>query len=134
MKKAGRNLLCGVAGFGVATVVFGLSRNFPLSFIMLMFVGAFDNISVVVRHTLMQVLTPNAMRGRVSAVNSIFVGSSDQLGSLESGVTAAIFGAVPSVVLGGAGAILVGVAAAIIWPGLRRFGALEQPTVDVPVG
>jgi MFS family permease len=133
MKRAGRNMLLGVAGFGLATAIFGLSRNFLLSFVMLMFVGAFDNISVVVRHTLMQVLTPDSMRGRVYAVNSIFVGSSDQLGSLESGVTAAMFGAVTSVVLGGAGAILVVLAAAMIWPGLRQFGAMEQKNLTESV-
>lgn len=142
MKKAGAAMLWAVAGFGAATIVFGLSRSFWLSLAMLYLCGAFDNISVVVRHTLVQVLTPDEMRGRVSAVNNVFIGASNELGGLESGVTAALFGAVASVVGGGIGTILVVIATALIWPQVRKFGSLhdarpieptEQPTGAFPV-
>jgi MFS family permease len=125
MKHAGRNMLWAVAGFGAATIVFGYSRNVWLSLAMLALTGAFDNVSVVVRQTLVQVLTPDAMRGRVSAVNAIFIQSSNQIGSLESGLAAAILGTVPAVVFGGIGTIVVVAAAAVIWPQLRRFGSLQ---------
>src|SRR4029079_15093016 len=107
MRRAGITLLAAVAGYGVATIVFGLSKSFWLSLLMLGFTGALDNISVVVGHTLVQLLTPDPMRGRVSAVNNIFIGSSNELGAFESGVTAALFGPVISVVAGGIGTILV---------------------------
>ena len=84
MKKAGRNLLLTVAGFGIATIVFGLSENFWLSFAMLVLTGAFDNVSMVIRHTLVQLITPDAMRGRVSAVNGVFVSASNELGTRGS--------------------------------------------------
>ena len=96
-------LLWAVTGFGAATVVFGLSTWFWLSVLMMFLVGAFDNISVVVRHTLVQMLTPDEMRGRVSAVNSVFIVASNDLGGAESGITAWLFGPVLSVV-GGASA------------------------------
>jgi len=108
----------------VATIVFGLSRNFWLSLVMLFLTGATDNISVLVRHTLVQVLTPDAMRGRVSAVNNIFVGASNELGGFESGLTARLFGPVVSVVGGGIGTIVVVLLTAVIWPQVRRFGSL----------
>lgn len=130
MKRAGRNLLLAVIGFGAATIVFGLSRNFWLSLAMLALTGAFDNISVVVRHTLVQLLTPDDKRGRVSAVNQVFIGSSNELGGFESGTTAQLFGAVPSVVAGGIGTILVVLAVAIKWPQLRKFGALHSASPD----
>ncbi|HZZ44106.1 MAG TPA: MFS transporter, partial [Tepidisphaeraceae bacterium] len=126
MKKAGRNLLLSVIGFGAATIVFGLSRNFYLSLAMLALTGAFDNISVVVRHTLVQLLTPDEMRGRVSAVNQVFIGSSNELGGFESGTTAAWLGTVPSVVLGGIGTILVVLTIAWKWPQVRSFGSLHD--------
>jgi MFS family permease len=126
MKRAGRNLLLSVIGFGLATIVFGLSHNFWLSLAMLALTGAFDNISVVVRHTLVQLLTPDEMRGRVSAVNQVFIGSSNELGGFESGTTAQLFGAVPSVVAGGIGTILVVLAVAWKWPHVRKFGALNE--------
>jgi MFS family permease len=124
MKRAGRDMLWAVAGFGVATIVFGLSRNFWLSLVMLFLTGATDNISVLVRHTLVQVLTPDAMRGRVSAVNNIFVGASNELGGFESGLTARLFGPVVSVVGGGIGTIVVVLLTEVIWPQVRRFGSL----------
>jgi MFS family permease len=124
MKRAGRAMLWAVTGFGVATIVFGLSRNYWLSLAMLFLAGAFDNISVLVRHTLVQVLTPDSMRGRVSAVNNIFIGASNELGGFESGLTARLFGTVTSVVGGGIGTILVVLTTAWIWPQVRKFGSL----------
>ena len=126
MKQAGRALIWAVIGFGLATVVFGLSHSFLLSLAMLFLTGAFDNISVVIRHTLVQVLTPDDMRGRVSAVNNVFIGASNELGGLESGVTAEWFGLVPSVVAGGIGTVMVVGAVALIWPQVRRFGSLHE--------
>jgi hypothetical protein len=93
---------------------------------MLLLTGAFDNISVVVRHTLVQVLTPDALRGRVSAVNNIFVGASNELGGFESGLTGWLLGAVASVVLGGIGTLAVVAAVAIKWPQVTRFGSLAD--------
>lgn len=127
MKKAGNAMLLAVAGFGLATIVFGLSRNYSLSFVALAFTGACDNVSVVVRHTLVQLLTPDAMRGRVSAVNNIFIGSSNEVGAFESGITAALFGPVLSVVGGGIGTILVVLGTAWKWPQVRQIGPLQTP-------
>ena len=107
LRRPGRALLLSVAGFGAATIVFGFSDIFLLSFAMLMLTGAFDNVSVVVRGTLMQTLTPDEMRGRVAAVNIVFISSSNELGAFESGTTAAWFGPVASVVGGGVGTMLV---------------------------
>jgi MFS family permease len=126
MKRAGRSMLWAVAGFGAATIVFGLSRSFWLSFAMLAITGALDNVSVVVRHTLVQALPPDSMRGRVAAVNGVFIGASNELGGLESGLTAAWFGPVTSVVFGGVMTIVVVAAAAWLWPEVRRFGSLKD--------
>jgi MFS family permease len=126
MKRAGRALLLAVAGFGAATIVFGLSRHFALAFVMLVLTGAFDNISVVVRHTLVQLLTPDSMRGRVSAVNQVFIGSSNELGGFESGVTAAWWGTVRAIVIGGMGTILTVGAIAALFPALRKLGRLDE--------
>jgi hypothetical protein len=93
---------------------------------MLFLTGALDNISVVVRQTLVQVLTPDAMRGRVSAVNTIFITSSNELGAFESGVSARLLGTMPSVVAGGIGTVLVVIAVAVIWPRLLRLGSLHD--------
>lgn len=106
-RHIGRKMGRAVALFGIATIVFGLSRWMPLSLLSLVVLGATDMVSVVVRSTLIQLETPDAMRGRVSAVNFIFIGTSNQLGEFESGVTAAWFGTVPAVVLGGVGTLLV---------------------------
>jgi MFS family permease len=100
-RQAWRNMLIGVVGFGVATIVLALSTNFWLSAGALFLTGAFDSISVIVRQTILQVLPPNEMRGRVSGVNGIFVSCSNELGAFESGVAAKFFGAVPSVLFGG---------------------------------
>ncbi|MGH9937982.1 MAG: MFS transporter [Blastocatellia bacterium] len=124
-KKAGRTLLWAVAGFGLATIVFGLSRNFWLSLAMLFLTGAFDNISVVVRHTLATTLTPDEMRGRVSAVNGMFISASNELGRFESGLIAALFGPIFSVVSGGVGTLIVVAMVALSSPQLRRFGRLD---------
>ncbi|HWB55045.1 MAG TPA: MFS transporter, partial [Tepidisphaeraceae bacterium] len=126
MKRAGRNMLLAVAGFGAATLVFGLSRNYWLSLAMLFLTGAFDNISVVVRHSLVQLLTPDEMRGRVSAVNQVFIGSSNELGGLESGLTAAAWGAAASVIVGGIGTLLVVSTVALKWPRVRQLGRLDD--------
>lgn len=126
MKRAGRAMLVSVAGFGAATIVFGLSHNIFLSFAMLVLCGMCDNVSVVVRHTLVQTLTPDSMRGRVSAVNQVFIGSSNELGGLESGVTAALWGPVVSVVGGGIGTIAVVIGVALLFPQVRRLGALRD--------
>jgi MFS family permease len=126
MKHAGRNLLLAVSGFGLATIIFGLSTSLPLSLAMLFLTGAFDNISVVVRHTLVQVLTPDSMRGRVSAVNNVFIGASNELGGFESGLTAQWLGPIWSVVAGGIGTVLVVLTVATIWPQVRRFGSLAD--------
>ena len=101
-ERAWRNLLWAVAGFGVATLVFAVSPSFPLSVAMLFATGAFDSISVIIRQTLLQALPPDALRGRVVAVNSIFVTTSNELGAFESGVAAKLLGVVPSVLFGGA--------------------------------
>lgn len=104
---AWRNMLLAVAGFGIATLVFALSTNFWLSVVMLFLTGAFDGISVVIRQTIMQVMPPDHMRGRVSAVNGIFVSTSNEIGAFESGVAAKAFGTVPSVLLGGSLTMLI---------------------------
>ena len=119
-RRIGQRLLGAVAVFGLATVVFGLSTHFGLSLLALVITGAADNISVVTRLTLVQLETPDAMRGRVSAVNSIFVGASNQLGEFESGATAAWFGPVMSVVTGGVGTVLVAGAWMRLFPTLAR--------------
>ena len=136
MKKAGRSMLWGVAGFGVATIVFGFSKSYWLSFAMLALTGALDNVSVVVRHTLVQALPPDSMRGRVAAVNGIFIGASNELGGLESGLTAAWWGPVASVVVGGVMTVVVVVAVAWLWPEVRRFGSLKdaRPIEEPPPG
>jgi MFS family permease len=125
-RHAGLKMLAGVAVFGAATVVFGLSRSFPLTVAMLALLGAADMVSVVVRSTLIQAATPAEMRGRVSAVNMLFVGASNELGEFESGTLAEWLGAVPSVVVGGAGTLLVVLAWAWLFPGLRRVDRLED--------
>jgi len=125
MQHAGRTLLWAVFLFGVATIGFGVSRSFWFSLAMLFVCGAVDNVSVVVRHTLVQLLTPDEKRGRVSAVNSLFIGTSNELGGFESGMVAHWLGPVFSVVSGGIGTILVVVAVAMLWPEIRKYGRLD---------
>src|SRR5436190_3741348 len=107
MKHAGKTLLWCVTGFGIATILFGLSKVFWLSLGVLFLIGAFDSVSVIIRGSIVQLVTPDEMRGRVSSVNNIFIGTSNEFGALESGLTAALFGPVISVVAGGIGTILV---------------------------
>jgi MFS family permease len=121
IERAGLAMLWTVAGFGVATIAFGLSRSIWFSFVMLLATGAFDNISVVLRQSMIQRETPDWVRGRVMAVNNIFISSSNQLGAVESGLTASWFGAVASVAGGGAVTILVVVAFAAGAKRLREW-------------
>src|SRR5438552_3153485 len=132
LRRAGRTLLLAVAGFGTVTIIFGLSRNFWLSMAMLCVLGSCDNISVVVRSTLVQILTPDDMRGRVSALNSLFIGTSNELGAFESGLVASWFGPVLSVVSGSIGTIVVVLVMTWLSPELRRYGALGGHSATGP--
>jgi MFS family permease len=124
MERSGRMLLWSVAGFGLATVFFGVSRWYPLSLAMLFATGMLDMVSVVIRHTLVQLLTPDEMRGRVSAINSLFIGTSNELGAFESGAVAHLFTPTISVVSGGLGTMLVVAAIARLYPQLVHYGKL----------
>ena len=124
--RAGLKMFAAVMLFGVATTIFGLSTSFPLSLAALMVLGASDVVSVVVRGSLVQLETPDAMRGRVSAVNSMFIGTSNQLGEFESGLTASLFGTVPAVVLGGVGTMVVALVWSQLFPALRRVDDLAK--------
>ncbi|MET0540350.1 MAG: MFS transporter [Variovorax sp.] len=119
-RNVGRTLLGAVAAFGVCMIVFGVSRSFVVSLIALAVSGGADMVNVVIRQTLVQLETPDAMRGRVSAVNSIFIGASNQLGEFESGATAALLGPVGSVVLGGVGTVLVAASWLRLFPSLAK--------------
>jgi MFS family permease len=125
LQRPGRALLWSVVGFGAAIVVFGLSRWFWLSLLALFLTGAFDNISVVVRQSLVQLLTPDSLRGRVTAVNQIFIGSSNEIGALRAGLMSALIGPVAAVVYGGIGTIAVALAVARAVPPLRQLPALH---------
>ena len=122
--RAGAIMLWCVFGFGLFTIVFGISRSLPLTIAALLLVGACDMVSVVVRHTLVQLGTPDEMRGRVSAVNMVFIGASNEVGQFESGLTAQWWGAAPAVIAGGFGTIAVVVAWALLFPALRRVDRL----------
>ena len=121
LKKQGRILMMVVAGFGICIIIFGLSRFYWLSFAALVIAGMLDGISVVIRGTVLQLTTPDVMRGRVSSVNSMFINSSNELGQFESGFTARIMGAVPAVIFGGSMTLLVAIISWIKAPGLRKF-------------
>lgn len=128
-RRVGAGMLWCVAAFGVFTIVFGLSRNLALSLGTLVLVGAADTVSVIVRHTMIQLATPDEMRGRVSAVNMVFIGASNEVGQFESGITAQWLGTVPSVVLGGIGTIAIVALWSVLFPSLRRLdrlGAIES--------
>jgi MFS family permease len=127
-KRVGLVMFACVAIFGVATIVFGLSRSFAISMVALMVLGASDMVSVYVRSTLVQLATPDAMRGRVSAVNSLFIGASNELGEFESGITAAWFGTVPSVVIGGIGTLAVVGTFMRLFPQLRDVDEMPDVT------
>ncbi|HKS05925.1 MAG TPA: MFS transporter [Gemmatimonadaceae bacterium] len=124
-RRMGPVILANVALFSVATIGFALSRNFWLSVVLLALTGAFDMVSVVIRSTVMQLLTPEPLLGRVSAVNSIFVGSSNEIGAFESGVAAKLMGTVPSVVFGGVASLAVVVWIAIAFPTLRKLDTVS---------
>jgi MFS family permease len=125
-KRAGRVLLVTVAGFALATIGFGLSRSYWLSWTMLLLTGAFDNVSAIIRMTLEQVVTPDALRGRVAAVHNVFIGLSNEMGEFESGLTAWAFGPVASVVGGAVAALAVIGIVAWRWPALRRLGRMAD--------
>jgi MFS family permease len=134
MKRAGVWMLWAVTGFGIATIVFGLSTSCWLSLAIMFFIGAFDNVSVVVRHTIVQMSTPDSMRGRVSAVNNIFIVASNDIGGVESSLTTWLFTPVISVVGGGIGTIFVVIASALIWPQILKIGSLQDVhPVDEPL-
>jgi MFS family permease len=120
-KNAGRNLFLSVGAFGLSTILFGLSENIWMAFFFLFLTGAFDNVSVVIRHTVLQLATPDNMRGRVSAVNGIFIGSSNEIGAFESGATARAFGLKPSIIVGGILTVLVVAVTAKLAPKLRQL-------------
>jgi hypothetical protein len=128
-RRVGRTLLATVAIYGVATVGFGLSTTLPVALGFLALLGASDTVSMIIRQSLVQLQTPDAMRGRVSAVHSVVTGASNELGEFESGMLAAGVGAVPAVVLGGLGAIAAAVAWGILFPALRDADRLEEPPV-----
>ena len=136
--RPGVMLVWAVAGFGLASIAFGLSESFALSMVCLLAVGAFDEVSVVIRHTLEQVITPDALRGRVSSINFVFIGFSNELGAFESGTTALLFGTVGAVVAGGAATLVVVGAVIWRWPALLRIGPLhtlapaEAHALDTP--
>jgi MFS family permease len=119
--NAGRNLLVAVTGFGLATIGFALSESFALSFLMLFLTGACDNVSVVIRQTILQTLTPDNMRGRVSAVNQIFISSSNEIGAFESGLAAKLMGTIPSVIFGGCMTLVVVTATFVFAPQMRKL-------------
>ncbi|AWN15082.1 MFS transporter [Salinisphaera sp. LB1] len=125
-RRAGPTMFVAVAVFGLGTIVFGLSTDFALSFLALAVMGAADMISMFVRSSLIQLATPDAMRGRVNAVNMLFIGASNELGEFESGVTAGLLGTVPAVVLGGLGTLAVAGAWLWLFPALRRVDRLED--------
>ncbi len=125
-RHSGYVLLISVAGFGAATLAFGLSHSFAFSWAMLLLTGMFDNLSVVIRRTLEQVVTPDRLRGRVSAVHFVFIGLSNELGEFESGTTAALLGPIGSVLLGGVGTLVVVAFAAVAWPSIRAMGRIDE--------
>jgi MFS family permease len=126
MKNAGKYLLFVVAIFGLTIIAFAVSKNFYFSIAFLIFGGMADNVSVIIRSTILQIMTPDEMRGRVAAVNSIFVGSSNEIGSFESGLAAKIMGLVPSVIFGGSMTILITLIMARVSPNLRRLNLKEK--------
>ena len=136
-RNAGAAMLWCVAGFGLFTVVFGLSRDLALSLAALVLLGAFDMISVIVRHTMIQLATPDEMRGRVSAVNMVFIGASNEVGQFESGITAQWLGTIPAVVLGGIGTVVIVALWSRLFPSLRQVDRLTEirafaaPSVNV---
>ncbi len=132
-RRAGAIMLWCVAGFGLFTIIFGVSHSLALSLTMLLLAGAADMVSVIVRATLVQIATPDEMRGRVSAVNMLFIGASNEFGQFESGLTAHWFGTVPAVVLGGIGTLLVVALWAWRFPVLRKIDQLTTAKIATPM-
>ncbi|MBZ5595694.1 MAG: MFS transporter [Acidobacteriia bacterium] len=130
-RRVGATMLWCVVGFGVFTIVFGWSRHVALSVAALLLVGACDTVSVIVRHTMIQLGTPDEMRGRVSAVNMVFIGASNEVGQFESGITAQWFGTVPAVILGGVGTIAIVAICARLFPALRQVDELPRQAETV---
>lgn len=130
-RRAGAKMLCCVAAFGAATILFGVSRNLYLSMFALLIVGSSDMVSVIVRSTVVQLATPDEMRGRVSAVNMLFIGASNEFGQFESGITAQWMGAVPAVVAGGIGTIVVVVVWSWLFPALRKVDHLTPNSLAI---
>jgi MFS family permease len=124
-QNAGRMLLAAVAGFGVCIILFALTSHFWVAAFLLMLSGMFDGVSMVLRTTIMQLMTPDAMRGRVSAINGIFIGSSNELGAFESGLAARVMGLVPSVIFGGVMSLAIVAATARLAPKLRKLNLLQ---------
>ena len=132
-RRAGAAMLWCVFAFGIFTIIFGLSGNLALSLAALVLLGASDMVSVIVRHTMVQLATPDQMRGRVSAVNMVFIGASNEVGQFESGITAQWLGTVPAVILGGVGTIVIVGLWGWLFPALRRVDKLvPQSIVAVP--
>lgn len=131
-RRPGQVLLAMVVGFGVTTVGFGLSTDFALSLIFLFLNGALDSVSMVIRGTLEQAITPDRLRGRVSAINSLFIGLSNELGAFRSGAAAALFGTVTSVVAGGVGTLIIAALVPFLWPALMRVGPLHTLRPEDP--
>ncbi|HCU23752.1 MAG TPA: MFS transporter, partial [Deltaproteobacteria bacterium] len=129
LKRAGSTMLGCVVIFGIATILFGISKNFYLSLFFLFVLGAADMISVIIRGVLVQMKTPHEMRGRVSAVNLVFIGASNELGEFESGLTAAWFGTVPAVVIGGIGTLIVAGLWNRFFPEIRSVKKLEEAMI-----
>ena len=121
MKNSGKKLLFCVAGFGLCIIVFAISRNFYLSLFLLALSGMFDNVSVIIRQTIIQLYSPDDMRGRIASVNSVFIGSSNEIGSFESGLAARLIGLIPSVIFGGTMTLIISVITAKIAPKLRNL-------------
>ncbi len=131
-RRAGMSMLISVLAFGIATIAFGISKSFALSLLMLVLTGATDMVSVIVRHTMIQLSTPDEMRGRVSAVNMVFIGASNEVGQFESGLTAHWFGTVPSVVLGGIGTVVIVLLWGWFFPTLRNVDRLVPEELTRP--
>ena len=130
-KFGGKILLLTVAAFGLSIIIFGLSTNYFLSLFALFFMGASDSISVFIRNILVQSITPDNMRGRVTAVSSVFIGASNELGEFESGITASWWGAVPAVIVGGIGTVAISILFAKLFPDLRKVDSLRtQDLID----
>jgi MFS family permease len=126
IQRGGRTILITVCVFGIATIIFAITESFGVALAALFILGAADNISVVIRQTVLQLLTPDSMRGRVTAVSVIFIGSSNELGEFESGIAASFLGLVPSVVFGGVMTLVTVGVVAVLWPELSRLGSLEH--------